>query len=46
MRGEDQRPEQLFSYVALETRIPADHPLCAIRVLADEGLAGLSKERA
>ena len=42
MRGEDQRPEQLFSYVGLETRIPADHPLRAIRVLVDEALAGLS----
>ena len=46
MRGEDQRPEQLFSCVALETHIPANHPSRAIRVLVDEGLAGLSKERA
>ena len=44
MRGEDQRPEQLFSYVALETRIPEDHPLRAIRVLVDDALAGLSKD--
>ena len=44
MRGEDQRSERLFSYVALETRIPADHPLRAIRILTDEALAGLSRD--
>jgi transposase len=27
MRGHDQRPEDLFSYIRLEQRIPADHPL-------------------
>jgi len=31
MRGEDERREGLFSYVPLERRIPADHPLRAIR---------------
>jgi len=36
MRGEDQRSEVLFSYVRLESRIPADHPLRAIRTLIDE----------
>jgi transposase len=44
MRGEDQRSERLFSYVDLETRIPADHPLRAIRILTDEALAGLSRD--
>ena len=44
MRGEDQRSERLFSYVGLETRIPADHPLRAIRILTDEALAGLSRD--
>ena len=33
MRGEDQRSEGFFSYVPLERRIPADHPLRAIRSL-------------
>jgi len=42
MRGEDQRSEVLFSYVRLESRIPADHPLRAIRTLIDEALNGLS----
>src|SRR5258706_2922509 len=44
MRGEDQRSEGLFSYVRLDTRIPADHPLRAIRALADEALTGLSRD--
>jgi transposase len=44
MRGEDERSEEgLFSYVPLEKRIPADHPLRAIRALADEALSGLSR---
>jgi transposase len=44
MRGEDQRSEVLFSYVRLESRIPADHPLRAIRALVDEALNGLSRD--
>jgi transposase len=44
MRGEDQRSEVLFSYVRLESRIPADHPLRAIRTLIDEALKGLSRD--
>ena len=35
MRGEDQRSEGLFSYVRLEARIAADHPLRAVRDLVD-----------
>jgi transposase len=44
MRGEDQRREGHFSYVPLERRIPADHPLRAIRVLSDEALSALSQD--
>jgi transposase len=44
MRGEDQRSEGLFSYVRLDTRIPPDHPLRAIRTLIDEALTGLSRD--
>ena len=44
MRGEDQRSEGFFSYVALERRIPADHPLRPIRTLTDKALAGLSRD--
>jgi transposase len=42
MRGRDDGSEGLFSYVRLEERVPADHPLRAIRALADEALAGLN----
>src|SRR3954467_3004991 len=42
MRGKDQRAEVLFSYVSVETRIPADHPLRAIREIVDEALRKLS----
>jgi len=42
MRGEDERSEGFFSYVPLERRIPADHPLRAIGTLTDEALAELS----
>ena len=43
MRGRDDRSEGLFSYVRLEERIPADHPLRAIKGLADEALGSLSQ---
>jgi transposase len=43
MRGEDERSEGLFSYVRLESRIPADHPLRAIRELVDAALRELSQ---
>jgi transposase len=42
MRGKDERPEELFSYVALEQRIPANHPLRTIRGLVDAVLQDLS----
>jgi transposase len=34
----------MFSYVALEERVPADHPLRAIRKLVDQVLTGMSAE--
>ena len=43
MRGRDDRSEGLFSYVRLEERIAADHPLRAIKGLADEALGSLSQ---
>src|SRR3974377_810829 len=42
MRGKDQRSEVFFSYVSLERRIPADHPLRPIREIVDEALTKLS----
>lgn len=42
MRGTDDRTSHLFSYLSPEERIPADHPLRAIRRLTDDVLRGLS----
>jgi transposase len=36
MRGEDAYTAALFSYVSCEGRVPADHPLRAIRAIVDE----------
>ena len=44
MRGADERIGSLFSYVDLEARVPANHPLRVIRAVANEALAGLSAE--
>ncbi len=42
MRGPDERQTILFSYRSIEDRIPADHPLRAIRRLLDPLLVELS----
>ena len=42
MRGQDTQQGAMFSDVSLEDRIPADHPLRAIRVMADRALRALS----
>ncbi len=42
MRGEDRQQATMFSYLSPEQRVPADHPLRAIRVLVDEALRELS----
>src|SRR6202011_5954757 len=44
MRGTDERPGSLFSYVDLERRVPTDHPLRAIREIANGALQDLSAE--
>jgi len=44
MRGSDERNGDLFSYVDIEERIPAAHPLRAIRELVNEVLAALDGE--
>jgi transposase len=38
MRGNENTQDPLFSYVSLEERVPADHPLRQIRRIADEAL--------
>jgi transposase len=44
MRGDDQPPDSMFSYVSPEQRVPGDHPLRAIRQLVDEILGDMSRE--
>jgi hypothetical protein len=42
MRGADGSSGSLFSYVDLESRVPAKHPLRLIRAIANEVLGSLS----
>jgi transposase len=42
MRGHDEQTGHVFSYLSPEERIPADHPLRAIRRMTDPILARLS----
>ena len=42
MRGTDKRSGELFSYVDLEQRVRADHPLRAIREVVSTALAALT----
>jgi len=44
MRGDDRRPDDLFSYIRPEQRVPADHPLRPIRTMVDTVLRELSPE--
>src|SRR4028118_442629 len=42
MRGRDTQQVAMFSYLSPEQRVPADHPLRAVRRLTDRILAELS----
>jgi transposase len=44
MRGSDKSSGSLFSYVDVEARIPARHPLRTIRQIVNEALASLDAE--
>ena len=44
MRGRQEPQVTMLAFVDLEGRVPADHPLRTIKVLADEALARLSPE--
>ena len=44
MRGGDERSGELFSYVDLEGRVRGNHPLRAMRAIANEALAALEGE--
>ena len=44
MRGADEQPGAMFSYLSLEDRVPADHPLRAVRRITDTALERISPE--
>jgi len=44
MRGSDGRSGALFSYVDLEDRVPAGHPLRQVRTIVNEALDALSSD--
>ncbi len=44
MRGTDEKSGSLFSYVDLEQRIPARHPLRKIRQVVNDALASLDED--
>ncbi len=44
MRGSDQQNGSLFSYVNLEERVPARHPLRKIKAVVDPALASLDAD--
>lgn len=41
MRGDDKQQAAMFSYVTMEQRIPADHPMRRLRSMADRGLEAM-----
>ncbi len=41
MRGDEKQQPVMFSYIDLEQRVPAEHPLRAIRQMVDQALADL-----
>jgi hypothetical protein len=46
MRGADEWSEGIFRYVRLQQRVPADHPLRAIRDLVEPALKDLLRDSA
>src|SRR5215813_13685722 len=44
MRGTDSQQSGMFSYISAERRVPADHPLQAIRTMVEVALRNMSKE--
>jgi transposase len=43
MRGADTEQSSMFSYISAERRVPRDHPLRAIRIMADTALRALDE---
>ena len=44
MRGRVDPQQGLFAYFSPETRVPGDHPLRAIKVMADRALRSISRD--
>src|SRR5258706_16181810 len=44
MRGSDERAGSLFSYVDIEERVPASHPLRKVRAIVNAALAALDAD--
>lgn len=44
MRGTDEMSSSLFSYVGLEERIPAHHPLRKLRQVVNDALSSLDAD--
>ena len=44
MRGADEQPGSMFSYISPEQRVPQDHPLRAVRRITDRALERLSPQ--
>lgn len=44
MRGTDVQQGGLFSYVSVEERVPANHPLRAVRTLLNEALESMHRD--
>lgn len=44
MRGDERVQDGMFSYVSLEQRVPADHPLQEVRKVTDTVLRSLNAE--
>ena len=44
MRGDDNQQEGMFSYISPEKRVPANHPLRAVRKMVDEILKEMSPQ--
>jgi len=42
MRGEDEKQQDMFSYISPEQRVPADRPLRAVREMLDQILKEMS----
>ena len=43
MRGTDHQQSTMFSYISAERRVPKDHPLRAVRAMADAALKDLDQ---